>query len=251
MDKIDITMTATLRPSLIERTFISINEKIIKGDKQRYRLIINIDRIGENVKQKSIVKIAEKYFDDIIFNYSEKPSFPKAVKWVWENANSNYIFHIEDDWKIIREIDVDHMIDVLNKYPKLSSLRLNKFDTPNRKIISVFSGVWEYIKEDKFYITYDWYKQFGLNPILIKRDFIKEALPRMVDNINPEKQFRVSQEYMVPVISKWNYGIYSNPGDKALVFDIGFNWKRKNNFNKPFIAVDFLTWKQEDRCQTK
>ena len=240
MEKIDITMTATLRPSLVERTFISIVDKIVRGERDRYRLIINVDKIGENIQQKTVIKIAKKYFNDIIFNLPETPSFPRAVKWVWGNSTSNYIFHIEDDWEIVRFVDVDNMIRLLDKYKKLSSLRLNKYHTPNKKVIKLFDGIWKYCEKDKFYITDDWKKQFGLNPILIKREFINRALPCMVDNVNPEKQFRESQEYMVNVIRVWNYGLYSNPGDPPLVVDIGADWKQKNNFEKP--VKSFLTW---------
>jgi hypothetical protein len=246
MVEIDITMTATLRPSIVERTFISITKNIIKEEKDRYRLIINVDPIGEKIKAKNIISIAKKYFNHIIFNYPQTPSFPNAVKWVWENSLSNYIFHIEDDWEINREIDINDMIKILDKYKDLSSLRLNKFRTPNKNVIEgFFSGIWDYIPEDKFYICRDWEKQFCLNPNFIKREFIVEAFPRMVSDVDPEKQFRESQKYMRDLIKKWKYGVYSRPGDLPLVTDIGRAWRAKNKFEKNKgggLKNSFIVW---------
>jgi len=242
IDKIDITMTAVIRPALLSRTLESIKNRICQ-DREGFRLVINIDPIGSNIKPMKVVRTAEKYFDDVIFNIPKTPSFPKAVKWVWANSDAPYIFHIEDDWIINRNIDVNHMISILKKNEKLSSLRLYKNKTPNRKKITTFACHWVY-NEDGFYLSKDWKKQFGLNPILIKREFINQALPRMRDNINPEKQFRDSQGFMRKVIKDWQYGLYSKPGERALVTDIGRKWIQGTEFAKPKVGT-FLTWEKK------
>ena len=239
---IDITMVSVLRPDLIRQTLTSINTNIIKGEKERYRLIINIDPIGEKTKPMKIVKLASQFFDNITYNIAKSPSFPKAVKWVWKQVEADYVFHIEDDWLINRKIDVDNMINILDKYPKLSSLRLYKYKTPKRKKFSTFKCHWIY-NEDGFYLAKDWKKIFGLNPILIKKKFIEQALPRMVDHVNPEKQFRDTQQYMVPIIKNWQYAIYTNPGDSPLVSDIGRKWINQTKFHKPKTGT-FLTWER-------
>ena len=191
-DRIDITMTAVLRPSILSETLLKIKQHVCRGEEERYRLIINVDPIGENVEPIKVVKVAKKNFNNVIFNIPKKPSFPKAVKWVWSKVEAPYIFHWEDDVDILRDIDVDDMISILNKYDKLSSLRLFKMNTPNKKSFYTFRSLWEY-HEEGFYIAQEWKEQFGLNPSLIKKEFISEAVTKMVDNINPEKQFRYNQ----------------------------------------------------------
>lgn len=242
VDNIDITMTSVIRPGLLDRTLRSICDKICT-DKNRFRLIINVDPIGSKLKPMKVVKTAEKYFDNITYNIAKEPSFAKAVKWVWKNSDAPYIFHIEDDWLINRPIDVDDMINILKKNVKLSSLRLYKSKTPKRKKFTTFACNWVY-NEDGFYLSKDWKKQFGLNPILIKREFINQALPRMRDNVNPEKQFRYSQDYMRKVIKDWQYGLYSKPGERAAVTDIGREWIKKTEFAKPNRGT-FLTWEKK------
>jgi hypothetical protein len=239
MDNVDITMTAMLRPSVLKKTLEGLIEHIV-DDQKRFKLIINVDPLGENTKPAKVVNIAKNYFKNVVYNCPDKASFPKAVKWVWKNSTSSFILHFEDDWIINRKININHMIKILKKYPKLSSLRLYKHKTPKGKTIKAFSCIWKYNK-DGFYLSKDWKKQFGLNPILIKREFIEECLPRMKDNINPEKQFRGSQVHMRDIIKLWKYGLYTNPGDPPLITDIGRTWIKNTNFSKPKNGP-FLTW---------
>ncbi len=241
MDMIDITMTATLRQKIFHETIVGIRKYVIgKSNVDRYRLILNIDQIGENIAPKVIVKIAKKHFPSVVVhNVSKTPSFCKAVKWVWSQATADYIFHIEDDWKFFKKIDVDDMISILNKHKNLSSLRLYKYNTPKSKRIKTFGCMWSYNK-DGFYIADDWRRQFGLNPILIKKEFIDMALPRMVDDVNPEKQFRSSQKYMIDTIKKWKYGLYCKPGEKKYIDDTGRIWLRRQQLKKN--KGSFITW---------
>ncbi len=240
--QIDITMTAVLRPDLLEGTLKSIIKYVV-DDINRFRLILNIDPIGEKVKPAKIPKVARKYFPNIIYNIASEPSFPKAVKWVWSKATAPYIFHWEDDVDILRKIDINKMVQILDNYSKISSLRLFKHNTPKTKKMKTFSCNWVY-NEEGFYLANDWKRQFGLNPILIKRQFIKEALPNMVDNDNPEKQFRVSKKYMAPVIKRWKYAIYTKPGELRIINGIkGQGWKNKMGLQKPKGKL-FLKWEK-------
>ncbi len=239
MTRIDITMVAVIRPDLVRRTLKTVVKNIV-DDPDRFRLILNIDPVGEKIKPEKVAKVAKEYFSNVVYNIPNEPSFSKAVKWVWENSDAPFIFHIEDDWDITRKVDVNHMIEILVKYQNISSLRLFKYKTPNKKKFFTFSCDWEY-NEDGFYIARGWQKQFGLNPILIRREFIDEALPRMRDNVNPEKQFRDTQKYMRKIIKKWKYALYTNPGDGPLAVDTGTKWRNKSKYVKPKKKT-FLTW---------
>ena len=240
MIKVDITMTAVLRPKILDGTLKSIVNYVV-DDPDRFRLIINIDPIGESVKPKQVLRVVGKYFDNVIYNISKKPSFPKAVKWIWEQSDAPFVFHWEDDVNILRKINIKHMISILNKYEDLSSLRLYKAKIPKKKSFKTFSCYWKYYDEG-FYIANDWQRQFGLNPILIKKEFIDEAVKRMRDDTNPEKQFRYSQKYMRDHIKNWKYGLYSKQGEPRIVDGRrGAAWKQKMGLKKP-KGITFLKW---------
>jgi len=245
-DNIDITMTATIRPKILKRTFTSFDKNMFYKDKDRFRLIINIDPIGDDGKTvKDILKVCKEFFhkSKIVVTTPKEASFPKAVLNVWNNVEADWIFHLEDDWTLNRKIDVDDMIGILKDYKDLACLRLYKFSTPKGKKPKFFRA--KYVYNDRgFYTSVDKHRQFGLNPVLIRGKFFRQALPLMVDGKNPEKQFRYSNARMRPVLMKWSYAIYGRPGSKALVSDIGRNWLKTKRFRKP-RSGQFLHWENK------
>ncbi len=243
MKKIDIAMTGVLRPKLLHGTLKTIVDRVV--DRQdRFRLIINIDPVGQKVNPHMVVDVCKEHFKNVTYNIAEYPSFPRAVKWVWSQTTAPYIFHWEDDVEILRKIDVVHMMKLLDDHKKLAALRLFTKTTPRGKRMHVFQCHWDY-QGDNLWIARDWRAQFGLNPNLIKRAFVHDAFPRMVENFNPEKQFRVSQKYMKPVIEKWRYGIYAGQGETRLVDGRkGQRWKDKLGIDKP-KGTTFLEWEKK------
>jgi len=243
MTKVDFTMTAVIRPKLLAGTLQTIKKYIMKKQPGiDFRLIINVDPIGAAVDPMRVVEVAQNHFKNVVYNIPDKPSFPKAVKWIWSQSTAPYVFHWEDDMDILRSIDIVQMIYILSKYKDISSLRLYKGATPRKgKALHAFKGKWIYNK-DGFYVSNRWKDQFGLNPILIKQEFISEAVKRMVDHTNPEKQFRYSQQYMRPLIEKWKYAIFAKPGETR-VFDgrKGQRWKNKMKLQKP-KGQTFIKW---------
>lgn len=219
---IDITMTATVRPEIIKQTFMSFRNNLLK-DKYDYRLIINIDRIGENKKQKEIYKIARNYFSNIVVNFPKVPSFSNAVIWCWSQVTSSYVFHLEDDWKLIYPINMKEMIKILDSNPNLASLRLNKVRMKPNKSPFVYAP------------------KLSLNPTLFKGEYIKNVVKLMDSSRNPEKQLRpFNQENdREKYVAKWRYGIYTKESTNILVVDLGRNWMKKTRFRK---KSSFVNW---------
>lgn len=243
LEKVDFAMTSVLRPNLFDGTLKTIQKGILRHhiDDINFKLILNIDPVGEKVDPMEMVEITKKYFENVIYRIAKTPSFPKAVKWVWSKTDAPYVFHWEDDVNLLRQVDVMNMIEILKKYPELSSLRLYKAGIPKRDLIRTFGSIWKYHPEG-FYLANDWKRQFGLNPILIKKAFVKEAVERMVVNFNPEKQFREAQKYMRPLIKKWKYGIYAKPGDRRIIDGRkGKWWKDELKLKKP-KGKTFVQW---------
>lgn len=242
MIKVDIAMTAVIRPKIFNETLATIVDKVVDIP-ERFRLILNIDPVGEKVDPEKMYRVAKKHFSTVIYNIPKVPSFPKAVKWIWSRASAPFVFHWEDDVNILRSIDIKHMINILEDNPKLASLRLFTKRTPQGKRMHVFQSHWNYKKG--WWLSEKWQSQFGLNPTLIKHAFVREAVGRMVDHVNPEKQFRVSQSYMRPLIQKWEYGIYAKKGEARLVDGRkGQRWKDKLKIDKP-VGKTFLQWEKK------
>jgi hypothetical protein len=235
-------MPTTLRPSILNRTLKTFTKNLFL-DKSRFRFIFNIDPVGENCLPEDIVDIASTYFDNILYNIAETPSFPKAFIWCWQQASSDYLFHMNEDWELVRPLDIDVMIDLLEKNKNLACLRLNKMAIPSGPVIHIFNC--DYISKGDYLLAGRRDDQFGTNPELIRGSFYKKARKYLVDNKNPEKQFRSWHEQMFKnVVTKWDYAVYARPGDKVLIRDIGKNWMKKNNFRKKG-GPGFTLWEKK------
>ena len=221
--KIDITMTATVRPDLLKETLTSFCEKMLVQN-ERYRLIINVDPIGETVKAGKITKRAKRFFPNIVFNLPTEPGFTKAVIWCWQQVEADYVFHIEDDWRLLNHININDMIEILDKYPQLASLRLNKNKT--RKTKTAKHG-------------FVYFPKISLNPTLFKGEFIKKVVPLMTESLNPEKQLRINNSPRGKYISQWNHGIYTKVSYNRMVLDIGRKWMNKSKYTK---KTGFMNW---------
>jgi hypothetical protein len=220
-------MTATLRPKILDHTLNSFCEKMFK-ERDRYRLIINIDPIGDNVLPKEVLKVARKYFDNILYNYADSPGFTKAVIWCWSQVKTNHSFNLEDDWELLIPIDIDSMITILDNHPDMAGLRLNKENTKKSKC-STRHGYAPHLK-------------LSLNPTLFKGSFIKGVVPRMSVDRNPEKQLRPSKSLLGEYMRKWSHGIYTKESRRIIVKDIGRLWMDSVPFKK---RTGFLQWERK------
>jgi len=90
-EKIDVVVTATLRPEILNLTLQSFYTRFLRQFKQS-RLIINIDPIGDKrYGPDNILKICRQYFKEVIYRCPPKPSFSDAVKWGWEQVENRIV----------------------------------------------------------------------------------------------------------------------------------------------------------------
>ena len=221
---IDICMTATIRPLILEQTLRSFTDLMLT-DRKKYRLIINIDPIGEDQPRKNILKIARKYFDNIIYLLPETPGFTKAVQWCWSQTTSKYVFHLEDDWRLLVPININTMINILDNTDKLVSLRLNKEKTGKSKQTSKLGFVY--------------HPKISLNPTIFNGEFLRKIFPLMDLNMNPEKQLRPNKTIRGKYISNFTHGIYTKDSVNRVVLDIGRQWMATSRFTK---KTGFMNW---------
>lgn len=233
---INITTTATIRPEILDRTYKSFCDNLFNKE-CRYKLIINIDPIGDKrYSQNDVLNIAKKYFDNIVFNFPSAPSFAKAVKWCWSNVDADYVFHLEDDWVCNEKISIISLINIINKYDVLAMIRLYKGMFAHRmKPISPIG-----IKEEHKGIIQYLPKRCSLNPGLFLGRYAKEASVLMVDHLNPESQLCGNCSGIKNIeefVDKWGYSVYGY--GRRVVSDIGIRWRKEKNIRR---KPDFTEW---------
>ena len=242
--KIDVTMPATWRPELLERTLSSFYSNLFCFHRKDLRLIMNVDPIGAHGNKLHEIKlIARKFFDDIHIIAPERPSFATAFNKLWSMAETDFVFYLEEDWVLTRPIDFGHMVDIMRRNSRLAHLRLNKFTaTEGYAETYHFQFPWsgefyECLPIDKPSIA--WCGHPSINSLR----FVKEVISKINPKANPEKQIKRCIS-AVPD-NTYRYGIFSpRPCDTPCVQDIGRAWMKANNFTKKGGSMAFDTWEK-------
>ncbi|MBW1998579.1 MAG: glycosyltransferase family 2 protein [Deltaproteobacteria bacterium] len=224
---IEILMTATKRPEIIERTLRSFKANLFRNIPTK--VIVNIDPVGPGTT-KDVLDVIGEYFRVKSVNLPEVPHFGKAFKWVWSQAEADLCFWLEDDWELIRPLSLLDMMEVMFETPDLASLRLNWKPTKQ----------WA-MKNWKFYFLWVQVNKSGF--FECPRNVRKCA--QWVDaNLNPEKQFHNGNEKLIREVLKWRYGVYGGQNQPPSVRDIGREWMISHGYRKKANKAWFTQWEE-------
>lgn len=207
-NKISFTTTALVRPKIIEQTYASFSKNIVGLDLSRCILYINIDPVPNDVDPTSVVKVAKRFFGDVYVRIPTEPNFSSAINWCWESANTPYIFHLEDDWVLNKEININKIIKLFDS--NALEIVLRAYD-------------YKYIK-------------LVLSPAIWKYELYKAFAGKLDININPEIQLR--NERFKEFFNENNIITF---GKRLIVKDIGREWLVGRNLKKP-IKKEFVRY---------
>lgn len=230
--RMDVVFVACKRPEIIKLTLESFSKNLL--DQFDVRLIVNIDPIGEDqCTQNDVAALCQSYFDNVIFRMPETASFSHAVKWCWEQVETDYFLHLEDDWCLKSYIDYGRLLAYM-KDDDVVSVRLSSRD--NHKYES-YQG--DYVFSDAF----------SLNPSIMRSRYINGLLARFNTEKDPEKQFacRVTEDYTSPKLL-----VYGGSDQKAIVIDTGTKWrKRKGLLKWNEASSKNVSWVQKSACKKR
>ena len=251
---IDITMTATRRPGILDITLNSFYNLMFKPKASLINnVFVNIDPVGPGTLNDTI-DICRKYFphDKLIVHSPNTPSFGKAFVWTWTqtlSTESACVFHLEDDWELQREVDLHQMFLLLYLYPDLALLRLSAFPSGAHimkcwdKFISWNGTFFEVPPNLRGLLG------FCGHPSLIRKDFIRHITPYMDEDKNPEKQIKGNHPVFGPYIRGSRFGVYQKQDSEALVRDIGRQWMIKTGYRKAGSKAYFMQWEKQEETQ--
>jgi len=239
--KVDITITAVRRPELLSKTLESFKRLLFK-DKVETQVILNVDPVGNAENSEIVFETALRYFPEVTWRNSPVSNFAKAFRWVWENTTSDLVFHLEDDWELIREVDFEELVGILNRHDDLASIRLPAF----------YSGAESMKNWNKFFpwngefyeCPKDLVRAVGFcgHPSLIRGEFVRNTAKFLNVNSNPEKQFHYVNGDIVREVLKWRFGVFGKPLKPPYIRDIGRRWMVQNGFRKSGNKAFFMVW---------
>ena len=241
MEYFDITMTATLRPELIQRTVQSFHENLWGYWLDFARIYVNVDEAGCEeedeclVKYMRIVEYLTGFFgkERVTFNY-KKPHFPSAWFWCVNQTKSRLVFHLEEDWELNYPVSFERMWGIFYRYPKLKHLRLSIFKSSDKsiKMWQRFFALWN---GEFFQIEEKAVGPVGVcgHPSLNDGEWLRAAAAKMSPDRNPEKQFHYnSPEFMKEFVLENDFGLYQPQNKHPALKEIGRQWMKDHGYKK-------------------
>ena len=216
---ITVTTTATLRPEILDKTYASFTKNIQNARLRNFKLVINVDPAPKSRVHEvaEVVAVANRYFDCVeVFTPSEA-NFTSAIKRLWGAVSTDFIFHIEDDWELIKPVN----------FFSLFSL----FDDEYTQQVKLCGTVANRVSK------------LGLSPSITRATLFREAAKNMSDLLNPETQLHTVTKH----VNRKQIVIYPTKRIQV-VRDIGRAWMKENNIlrkGKNDAKNKFTTWLSE------
>lgn len=256
--RIVITMTATYRPKIIDKTLQSFTSMLFDADKSIDNLdvvlVCNVDPIGDdNVRLDDVINIIHKYFDNkhLLLFSGEDSHFGKAFHRVWTYAllgtGADFVFHLEDDWILLEPVRLSKLLSIMYQFPKLALLRLSS-STSKATVLTQWGH--DFYWNGHFFqipVTDQAKLRVAGHPAIIRPSFIKRLLPFIDPEKNPEKQISESGTQTAKILAEYEFGVYNEPSNGPIIRDIGREWMTQNNLQKKGNKAWFVEWEKQSK----
>ena len=241
---VDITMTATRRPDILRRTLESFTKLMFSPVLDQVRLVVNVDPAGLPISSFDIIDVCREFFPNgnIHCRLAAEPSFGSAFCWTWSQVSAPWVFHLEDDWELLRPVELSAMIALMEEEPDLAVMRL-----PYKLTGEELSKNWNlfFPWNGRYFecpANYAGGAGFSGHPSLIRSDFVKRTLKFLNPNHNPEKQFHARIPDLQKVVLEYRYGVWAERSAPPIIKDIGRDWMTQQGFSKEGNKAFFTRW---------
>lgn len=228
----DLTITATLRPKLVERCLAGIQANV---SQEPANVFVNIDPAGNGGTQRNVAAVVQRFYPGAVIWTPNEPSFPLAVKWLWESARSPAILHIEDSKEINQPVDVDWLLAALNdlaavslKFCKLESAFSDQScpEKPKRR-------------PDELWETPYYGNAVCMQPTMWRREVAATLACWMKHGVSPEKTIRPGpmnrnpdRVAVIEYMQQFRFGFVTNKPNVFWYHRHGTSWRRKAGYRK-------------------
>lgn len=129
---IDILITSASRPECMKKSMESFLKYIQYSGE--FRWILHEDVVLKK-ESREILEWAEKTALFTVIKKTEPAKrLSNAVYEVLQESKNKYALKLEDDWIFIDYVDIDYMVDVMEKNPEINQLYFNKNMTASQVI---------------------------------------------------------------------------------------------------------------------
>jgi hypothetical protein len=238
MPAIDVTIVAARRPTLLAKTLESFQQRLFRHF-EIASAIINIDPVwGDPSAAEECAALAKKYFPNPRILTPDQAGFCAAVKRIWSQTKSDFIFHLEDDWLLNEDISpgiLDRFIDpsiaqvsLMSKEKNWDRARRGDFHYVKRRA-PLFAGLKSPIRKK---VTV-----FATSPSFIRGEFARQWAVLLNENLDPEKQgYMGTNKPLEKFMKPFRNYIHSGSQNEIVITDTGREWRDSQNIEKQIVA---------------
>lgn len=168
--KLDVVIVATRRPELLAGTLGSFDKNLFRQIEVG-TLYLNIDPLwGAAADEIEMERLCRAVTPAVTVRKPPQPSFGGAVKWLWAQPQSSWFLHLEDDWLLLKPLDLGRLTRQMAE-PGMVQVGLGR-NVP-----------WHRAWQKSVYTN-----RFTTGPSFVQRDFGHLASAHMQPDLDPEKQ---------------------------------------------------------------
>jgi hypothetical protein len=204
--------------SFIDRTGFSDFRHLIYYDKYRDSKLM--DKYQENLEN-----LKDKYKNVEVYTCKDVHGLGGGFIYLFNKVKTPYIIFIEHDWLFLKDIDLETVINVMEKYNYVNYIRFNKRKTVHTNLDNKLEEE-DRIKE--LPLTRVW--NFFGNPFIARTSFIKEMCLRhfkenagkrgLGGEITPLIQNDAKEIGWEESHKKWGTYIYGEKGHEKMIWHI-------------------------------
>lgn len=213
----NVTTPTVWRPEILRRTLESFCANLMWLNPRTSTLLLNIDPApaGSEDRSAEVIEVASRFFGNVTPMIQPRASFPMAVRSLWETVpdDSPYFLHLEDDWTLEEEVDLGELMGILDRDRTLSAVSLRAYPE---------------MRDDGRVL---------LSPGVFRVEHARRMAKLMKPGEDPEKSLRPAR------FVNRQIGVRGRlwPADRAVVKDIGRDWREQRGLRKNLDGGNRLT----------
>lgn len=240
MSLIDLCLVASRRPDLLLSTLEGFSVHVFRniniGD-----VFVNLDPIfGGRDEHAQCIEIIRSYFPEANIFEPGVPGFCAAVRRVWGATSGRFVFHLEDDWLPLYDVN-DEVLGLFSdqEVAQVSFHTLDRKWDIERKGPFHYTRIYHRIMGIKI-PTFRYFPRFTTAPSILSGDFARACALRMLEKYDPEKQFYsgVNPELQL-YVSKYKNYIYTFDGG-PVIRDLGRAWASEHGIVKRALGSESI-----------
>jgi len=115
MKDIDFVRTSASRPELLKISTESIKKNLKYSGKIRF--ILHEDCLNPAASKGVELYASESGVYEIVQVNNPPIGHKKSFQWLFDQASTQYVIHWEDDYELIKEIDLNALINLMDNHP--------------------------------------------------------------------------------------------------------------------------------------